>query len=152
MAPTDVAPSTCIILTIFGCLPLVAIAEDGSTKFLPENSVPTIGLLKILLALAFVIALFFVCVWILRKLGQLKPQSDKVIQVLGATSVGAKERLVLGQVGEEQILIGVSPGRVEKLHVITQRIEVEGNNPVQNLGFMSHFQTAMKTKDASHAS
>jgi flagellar protein FliO/FliZ len=70
-------------------------------------------------ALVFVLAVFFAFVWLMRKTGHYHSVTAQQLQVIGGLSLGAKERVVLLQVGKKQILLGVSPGRVETLHVLT---------------------------------
>lgn len=69
-------------------------------------------------ALVFVLLLFFICVWLLRKMGHYHSETAKQLYVVGGVSLGTKERVVLLQVGKKQLLLGVSPGRVETLHVL----------------------------------
>ncbi|MNE84237.1 flagellar biosynthesis protein FliO [compost metagenome] len=38
--------------------------------------------------------------------------------------LGPRDRLVLVQVGNEQILLGLTPGRIAPLHVMAQPVEV----------------------------
>jgi flagellar protein FliO/FliZ len=73
---------------------------------------------QVLLGLAVVLGLIFGAAWFLRRLGGLPLAGSQTIQVLGGTSVGPRERVVLVQVGETQILLGVAPGRVQALHVL----------------------------------
>ena len=46
------------------------------------------------------------------------------IDVLADVPLGQKERAVLLKVGATQILIGVAPGRVNTLHVLTEPLEL----------------------------
>ncbi len=59
--------------------------------------------------------------------------------------MGSRERIVLLQVGEEQVLIGVSPGRINKLHVLNKPIEkVVGNQgAATGKGFSDKFKSMM---------
>jgi flagellar protein FliO/FliZ len=44
-------------------------------------------------------------------------------------AVGAKERAVLVQVGRQQLLLGVAPGRVNTLHVLTEPVTTTPAGP-----------------------
>jgi flagellar biogenesis protein FliO len=48
------------------------------------------------------------------------------IEIVADISLGQKERAVLVQVGEQQILLGVAPGRVNTLHVLAEPVAVSG--------------------------
>jgi flagellar protein FliO/FliZ len=50
--------------------------------------------------------------------------------------MGARERLVLVQVGSTQLLLGVAPGRISLLHQLDEPVEATGsraNNGVERL-------------------
>ncbi|WP_020483678.1 flagellar biosynthetic protein FliO [Methylomonas sp. MK1] len=74
-----------------------------------------------LLALLLVLALFFLSVWLLRKSGSLAFVGKSQLAVLAGLSLGMREKLVLVKVGEKQLLLGVSSGRIDKL------LELEGD-------------------------
>jgi flagellar protein FliO/FliZ len=40
------------------------------------------------------------------------------LAILGGLSLGVRERLVLIKVGDQQLLLGITPGRMEKLLVL----------------------------------
>jgi len=44
--------------------------------------------------------------------------------MIGSRALGPRDRLVLVQVGEEQILLGITPGRITPLHVLKSPVEV----------------------------
>ena len=77
--------------------------------------VPTGGMLKVLLALAVVVALIYLLAWLLRRSVWRASGHSQVIKLLAATNVGARERVVLLDVAGQQLLLGVAPGRVELL-------------------------------------
>ena len=68
--------------------------------------------------LILVLGVFFLCVWMVRKAGGLTSTTAGQMRVLGGLSLGAKERVVLLQLGNKQLLLGVTPGRVEALHTL----------------------------------
>ncbi len=48
-----------------------------------------------------------------------------MVKMVAGISVGQKERVVLLQVGERQILVGVAPGNVNMLHVLEEGTELK---------------------------
>ena len=46
------------------------------------------------------------------------------IRVLSAISLGGKEKAVLLQIGNEQVVLGVSPGNVRKVHTLSVPVDV----------------------------
>ena len=55
-------------------------------------------------------------------MGGLSSAAAGSLRVLGGLSMGTRERVVLIQVGETQLLLGVAPGRVQTLHVLEEPI------------------------------
>lgn len=70
------------------------------------------------LSLLVVLGVFFLCVWALRKLGGANLQGSGRIRLLGGLSLGLRERVILLQIGEKQLVLGVTPGRIETLLVL----------------------------------
>nr|WP_272873588.1 flagellar biosynthetic protein FliO [Aliamphritea spongicola] len=66
------------------------------------------------LGLIVVIGLIFTLAWLLRRYSNL-PGQNKRLQVIAALPLTAREKVVLVQAGEQQLLLGVAPGRVNLL-------------------------------------
>ncbi|NOV32227.1 flagellar biosynthetic protein FliO [Methylomonas sp. ZR1] len=100
----------------------VAWADEAATLPRQTAKVVTSGdVAQWLLALILVLALFFLSVWLLRKSGSLAFVGKSQLAVLAGLSLGMREKLVLVKVGEKQLLLGVSSGRIDKL------LELEGD-------------------------
>lgn len=69
-------------------------------------------------SLLLVLALFLLMVWLIRKSGQIALPGKSRIGVVTALSLGMREKLVLVRVGEKQVLLGVTPNRIDKLMVL----------------------------------
>ncbi len=76
------------------------------------------------IALIIVLLIFFICIWVLRKSGALALNSKKNMRVIAGLSLGMREKLLLVQVGEKQLVLGVTPGRINKL------LTLEGNEQI----------------------
>jgi flagellar protein FliO/FliZ len=82
------------------------------------------GLASVTFALLAVLAAIFAVAWLARRMRGFGSRVGTAIDVLADVPLGPKERAVLLKVGKEQILVGVSPGRVSPLHVLRDPIEV----------------------------
>ncbi|TVO63156.1 flagellar biosynthetic protein FliO [Denitromonas ohlonensis] len=67
--------------------------------------------------LVVVVAVLLVCLWLLKRLGAPRG-SARGLKVLGAAPVGPRERVVLVEVGNTVLVLGVAPGRVNMLHTV----------------------------------
>jgi len=74
-------------------------------------------LLQVVVALGGVLVLILGGAWLLRRVGKFSAAANGQMRILGGTSLGSRERVVLMQVGTQQLLLGVAPGRVTTLHV-----------------------------------
>jgi flagellar protein FliO/FliZ len=96
------------------------------------------SLLQVTLSLALVLAAVFAAAWVVRRLSGFGRFGANAIQVVADAPLGTKERAVLVQVGEQQLLLGVTQSQVNLLHVLPQPISIapppapggeQGNRP-----------------------
>ena len=83
-------------------------------------------LTQLVLGLLLVLGLIFALAWLLRRVQQTGPRQGQVIELISSRALGARDRLVLVQVGNEQILLGLTPGRITPLHVLKEPVQVPG--------------------------
>jgi flagellar protein FliO/FliZ len=81
-------------------------------------------LLQLVLGLLLVVGLIFVLAWLMRRVQRAGPAGNQVIELVGSRALGPRDRLVLIQVGNEQVLLGVSPGSITALHVMNEPVAV----------------------------
>jgi flagellar protein FliO/FliZ len=80
------------------------------------------------LGLLLVLALIVAIAWVLKRSGSFQLAAGGGLRVLGGLSMGSRERVVLIQAGDTQLLLGVAPGRVQTLHVLDKPLQT--NQPV----------------------
>ena len=76
------------------------------------------GLLQAVLGLALVLALIWVAGWLMKKLAPGGLASSGLVRTIAATAVGQRERVVVVEVQDTWLVLGVAPGRVNTLHVL----------------------------------
>lgn len=121
--------STAIVACMGLLLALVAFAAGAAEKpfAAPQVAQPapvaTAGsLAQVTLSLLLVLAAVFAAAWVVRRLRGFGKFGTNAIQIIADAPLGTKERAVLIQVGSQQLLLGVAPGRVSTLHVLTERV------------------------------
>ncbi len=92
-------------------LPLPALAELGGVGSARVTPNP----LSVLLGLALVVGMIFAMAWLMRRFGQGAWIPGRNLRPVASMSLGGRERVTLIQVGDEQLLLGVAPGRVSLL-------------------------------------
>ncbi|WP_460093993.1 flagellar biosynthetic protein FliO [Pseudomonas sp. S2_B03] len=109
----------------------VLAAEPGATTAGPAATAPMVNsgvagqLTQLVFGLLLVLGLIFFLAWLLRRVQQAGPAGKgQVIELIGSRALGPRDRLMLVQVGNEQILLGLSPGTITALHVLKEPVEV----------------------------
>jgi len=108
-------------------LPLsVLAAEPAATTTATASGSGMAGqLAQLVLGLLLVLGLIFFLAWLLRRVQQAGPAGKgQVIDIVGSRALGPRDRLVLVQVGNEQILLGLSPGTITALHVLKEPVQI----------------------------
>jgi flagellar protein FliO/FliZ len=65
-----------------------------------------------------VLGLLVLSLWLLKRLSRLQASAGCQIRVVGGLSLGGRERLLVVEIGQTQLVLGVAPGRVQTLHVL----------------------------------
>ncbi|QLF94458.1 flagellar biosynthetic protein FliO [Pseudomonas sp. ABC1] len=104
------------------CLPLPLLAAEPAGAMNGAEMGAQLG--RLLGALLLVVGLIFLLAWVLRRVQRLTPRGNQTIQIVSSQTLGARERLVLVQVGNEQVLLGLTAGRITPLHVLKEPVAV----------------------------
>lgn len=76
------------------------------------------ALLQALLALLVVLAALFAFLWLLRRISPVQTGVQGAVRVVGGVMLGTRERLVIVEVADQWLLIGVAAGQVNHLHTM----------------------------------
>ncbi|MDH3629982.1 MAG: flagellar biosynthetic protein FliO [Gammaproteobacteria bacterium] len=110
------------ILVLSGLLSSTALAQSQiDSPALEPLSTPY--LFKLTGGLLLVVMVIFVLAWLVRKFNLNQQSQNGLIKIIAGLSIGTRDRIVLLQIGEEQILVGLTPGRIEKLHTLSQPLD-----------------------------
>ncbi len=108
----------CVAWLLFWWFP-ACFAVPGAD--VPKQTVRTVSsgdMLHWSVGLLIVLGIFFLCVWGIRKLSGITANSTGKMRVIGGLSLGMREKVILLQVGKKQLILGVTPGRIDALHVL----------------------------------
>lgn len=124
------------LLGLFAGLPMLVWAAESAPTLAPAAApmLASSGSLssqlgQMLLGLLLVIGLIFLLAWLLRRVQRVGPRGAQVIKLLASQALGPRERLVLVQVGTEQVLLGLSAGRITPLHVLKEPVHLPDSEP-----------------------
>lgn len=100
-----------LALPPFLLLPIACWAADA-----PAPGISSGSYLQATLALIFIIGLLLATTWLARKVSGGKGFGQGGMKVIGGVALGPREKLVLVEVGETWLVIGVVPGQIRTLH------------------------------------
>jgi flagellar biosynthetic protein FliO len=79
------------------------------------------SLLTTIFSLILVLALLVGLAWLLKRFGPKTITGGANVKLVGALSVGARERILVVEVGEHWIVVGASPGRMNSLATLPRQ-------------------------------
>jgi flagellar protein FliO/FliZ len=94
---------------------------------------------KMLMGLAIVLAVMGLITWVLKRMMPGVGGQQSVIRVVGSASVGSRERVVVVEVGDRWLVVGVAPGQVSSIANLeagdpqTAQVLTQGGLPNSNL-------------------
>jgi len=103
------------------------INKTSEITTLPSSPVDVGSVFQVIAALLVIVFLILAMSWMYKKYGASYISHNSGLKVVSALSLGGKEKAVLIQVGDEQVLLGVSPGYVRKIHDVNEPISVNEN-------------------------
>jgi len=76
---------------------------------------------RVAISLLVVLFLIFLLAWLVRRVGQGRYLKPGLIQILGGISLGPKSRVVLLQVEDKRLLLGVTPENITPLLTLSAK-------------------------------
>ena len=115
-------------LIFFFLTPATVLAADAQ----PTVSVGTY--IQAVLALALIIAVLAGTAWMARKVSGGKGFGQGGMKIVGGVALGPRERIVLLEIGNEWLVVGIVPGQIRTLHrmdkgMLPQDLPVSGTKP-----------------------
>jgi flagellar biosynthetic protein FliO len=133
-APDVVAPRP---VTPGPAVPPVAMPAGSSTG----------SLLQTLSALIVVLAVLGALAWFLKRYGPKVGGGNANLRVVGSLNLGGRERIVVVEVGNEWIVVGASPGRINALATMPRQDVQNGDTHSANAALAPHAPAAHSFAD-----
>lgn len=124
-------------------MPLTVFAQtesDGPGAIASPVSIPS--LVSVVGSLFFVIAAIVLVGWLYSRMRGVNVRASKAISILAAQPLGAKEKIVIVQIGDKQIAVGLTPSCLQTLHVFDTPI-IESSETELNIPFAEKLRGAL---------
>ena len=132
-----------IIFCIICLIPKFAfsetLAKQGADLASGESPMNISYVAQILVSFLVVIGFIFFMAWLMRRSGRFGYGSGQIIKIISSMSLGMREKILVIEVGGENIVVGVAPGQIRTLHVLDGNTELTNKADVksytENRGF-----------------
>lgn len=97
-------------------------------------------------ALALVVAIIFLCSYLVKRLHPQGRVHGQHLKVVGSTAVGNRERVVIVDVEGTWLVLGVGGGQVSKLHECVAPVEAppSASSSLEGSSFATRFASALR--------
>lgn len=137
------------LLATFSSLSFAAeSSENEVAKTLTTTPLSSTALVETLLGLVFVLAIIVILAWLIKRTNRFQATANGEMKIIAGLALGPRERAVLLQVGEQQILVGVTAQQVQTLHVLDTPIKTE-QATLKPIDFADKFQQILKQRKKS---
>jgi flagellar protein FliO/FliZ len=113
------------LFSLLLALPVIAAEQADSARTLTESPVSAMSLLQTLLGLVLVLGCIVLVAWLLKRSNSFHTAASGQLKVIAGLPLGTRERAVLVQVGDKQLLLGVTSQQISLLHTLDTPITTE---------------------------
>jgi flagellar protein FliO/FliZ len=92
----------------------------------PPSAVSSGSIVQIIFSLLLVLAAIVLVAWLLKRMNAAQLGSGNLLKILGSVAIGQRERIVLIEVKDTWLVVGVGPGQIRTLHTL-QKQEIQNN-------------------------
>lgn len=113
-----------MLRTLLLLFPVAAQASEAASPGVSSGTYLQAGF-----ALVLIVGLLAATAWMARKVSGGKGFGQAGLKVIGGVALGPRERIVLVEVGDDWLVIGVVPGQIRTLHRLAKGSLPEGALP-----------------------
>ncbi len=111
---------SCAALLIFCTQVLAETAQK--TPVAPESLIGADSMVKMITGLLLILGVIIAGTWMLKRFSIIPAISSGHLKIVAATGVGQRERVVIVEIGETWLVLGVAPGQVTRLHTLEKSL------------------------------
>ncbi|MEI7455511.1 MAG: flagellar biosynthetic protein FliO [Nitrosomonadales bacterium] len=132
-----------------------AIAADiARPAYTPPVPTSSGSLLQISFSLLLVLAVIMAIAWLLKRMNIAQHGTGNLLKVVGSIAIGQRERVVMIEVEDTWVLIGVGPGQIRTLHTLPksdnlQDLATSGETATLDNKFASLLSSIIKPRNGN---
>ncbi|MFZ6849367.1 flagellar biosynthetic protein FliO [Undibacterium sp. RuRC25W] len=111
---------------------------------------PGIGFLQIAGALLFVLLLMFAAAWLLKRIGPVASGNKILVKVVGGVSVGNRERVLVVEVDDQWLILGVTSNNISNLGSMPKKDVPVSINQTGNGIFQDWLKRTIEKRSDAH--
>lgn len=134
---------------IISAAPVYVLPLSVNAETMGSAPVTASTLLQTIFGLIAVLAVILFLGWMLKRSQFFHAAHHGQLKVLGAISLGAREKAVLIQVGEQQLLLGVTPQQINTLYTLPEPLSVREIPPKTGDSFADRLKQMMQQRGNS---
>lgn len=108
-------------------------------------------IVKILGSLLLVVLMMCALLYLMKRFNFKGAMTQGSVRILSALNIGPRERIMLIQVGEEQILVGSTPSSIRSLHVLQNNIQTPSATDTTEPNMKTILASLMKVSGEKNA-
>lgn len=113
---------------------------------LAQSPLSAMNLLQTALALMLVVVCIVLVGWLLKRSNQFNSAANGQLTILASIPLGTRERAVLVQLGDEQLLLGVTPQQINTLCKLDTPIKMDAAGKISS-DFAGKLRQIMKQRE-----
>lgn len=109
-----------LIATLLLAAPVCASAIEGARPAYtpPPPAVSSSSIVQIIFSLLLVLVAIVLVAWLLKRMNMAQQSSGNLLKVVGGMAIGQRERIVLIEVKDTWLVVGICPGQIRTLHTL----------------------------------
>jgi flagellar protein FliO/FliZ len=117
----------------------------------PATAVSSGSIIQVIFSLLFVLAAIVLVAWILKRINLPQNAAGSALKVISGVAVGQRERIVLVEVNDTWLVVGVAPGQVTALHTMPKNIlpAADVTTPEADNKFKNWLKVVMEKRNAA---
>lgn len=103
-------------------LPMLASAAEATRPAYvpPPPAVSSGSILQVIISLVLVLVAVVLVAWMLKRMNLAQQGGSGLLKVVGGVAIGQRERVVLVEIDDTWLVVGVGPGQIRTLHTLAK--------------------------------